>query len=1089
MGERLFKEGTGAIQSSIYEQEFEQFLELLPGAAFLREYRTGRILFVNRYGAALLGYEPAEIEKMGADFTQNTMHPDDLARGAVHEEQLQTLADGQNLEFEYRLRQSDGQWRWFLSRESVVRRDRSGNPELIIGLAQDITGRKNAEETRAWLAAVVESSGDAIYSYDLQGRILNWNKSAEKLFGYAETEIVGRHVTTLVPPELFGDPERIIGAIKKGEYLVSFETTRKRKDGTTFDALLTASPIFGIDGRPAAVSAILRDITARRAEEDKLRQSEATLRSYYESAPVFMGITEIIGGADILHVYDNPAACRFFGVEKGQTAGHLSSELGAPPKTRSEWIKYYRESEMRQAPVSFEYRFQGDSGEKSLAVTVSPIDRGSSRRTRFCYIAQDISVWVYTEQALIKSVRQQDALFTLADGLHRARSLDEIFSASLDAIVTALECDRASILLYDENKIMRFVAWRGLPEHYRRQAEGHSPWPPEERDPQPVCIADIKDAEVEENLKKVIIDEGIAALAFIPLVLNGSLIGKFMAYSDRPRVFQENDLELGLTVSRQLVFGIERQRTESARRESEERLRLATESAQIYTWQYDLATGNAVFSQNVEHVLGFALPTNISQLPDAVHPDDRTQLFADFSASLSGEKPLKIEYRYVNPNNGRTVWVQSQGSLLLNERQKPIHLIGITQNITERKIAEEERDRLLRNEQNARIEAERANRLKDEFLATVSHELRTPLNAILGWSRMAQSSQPADETVKRALEIIIRSAKTQNQIIEDILDVSRIITGKIRLNMRRVDLSRIIEAALDTVRPALEAKNIRLTTGYDLVAGSVVADPDRLQQIVWNLVSNAAKFTPENGQIEVTTGKVENYAEITVRDSGMGISPEFLPYVFDRFRQAEGGTNRKYGGLGLGLAVVRHLVELHGGNVSVHSEGVGKGAIFVVRLPLVPVQSEVIELISPSKRFVSFEDFDLPHMILLGLSVMIVDDEADSRELVRVVLSQYGAQVMLAASAREALEQLRKTVPDILISDIGMPEMDGYELIREVRSHPPTAGVKALALTAYAREEDQQAALSSGFDAYLSKPVEVSELIKTLADLLKKKAS
>lgn len=385
-------------------------------------------------------------------------------------------------------------------------------------------------------------------------------------------------------------------------------------------------------------------------------------------------------------------------------------------------------------------------------------------------------------------------------------------------------------------------------------------------------------------------------------------------------------------------------------------------------------------------------------------------------------------------------------------------------------------------------EAAEASRLKDEFLATVSHELRTPLNAIIGWSGLLLSQSLDEKAARRAIEIINRNARSQGQIIEDILDVSRIITGKLRLDMRLIDPAHVIESAVESSRPTAETKNIRLQTFLDPQAGPVSGDPDRLQQVVWNLISNALKFTPKGGRVQVRLERVNSHIEISVSDTGQGISADFLPFVFERFRQSDSSTARKHGGLGLGLAIVRQLVEMHGGIVSATSPGENQGATFTVTLPLAIVHSQSFtekrERVHPRANDQAI-GFDCPPQ-LEGLRVLIIDDEADARELLTVVLDQCEAETLAFSSAEEALAAIEDFDPHIIVSDIGMPEVDGYEFITRLREWEKSKNrrrIPAIALTAYARVEDRLRALSSGFQMHVPKPVEPAELAAVIASL------
>jgi signal transduction histidine kinase len=401
----------------------------------------------------------------------------------------------------------------------------------------------------------------------------------------------------------------------------------------------------------------------------------------------------------------------------------------------------------------------------------------------------------------------------------------------------------------------------------------------------------------------------------------------------------------------------------------------------------------------------------------------------------------------------------------------------------------QEREELLASEQEARKEAELASRAKDEFLGMLSHELRTPLNAILGWTRMLSSGQLDKETSARAIETIERSARSQSRLIDDMLDVSRIISGNLRLDVQPVDLSTVVNAAVDTSRPAADAKDIRIQMVMDFGSGPVLGDPVRLQQVVWNLLSNAIKFTPKHGRVQIQLARINSHVELTVSDTGPGIDEAFLPFVFDRFRQADSSASRKYGGLGLGLSIVRHLVELHGGTIEAQNRADGPGAVFSVGLPVMAVrragQLELPDLEHAEPVASSLVPFNNPPD-LRGVRVLAVDDEADARHLLKAVLEQCGAEVRTSGSASEAISTLEEYRPDVLVSDIGMPEEDGYSLIRKVRALNPESGGRtpSVALTAYARVEDRLQALSAGYNMHVPKPVEPTELAVVIASLV-----
>jgi signal transduction histidine kinase/CheY-like chemotaxis protein len=402
------------------------------------------------------------------------------------------------------------------------------------------------------------------------------------------------------------------------------------------------------------------------------------------------------------------------------------------------------------------------------------------------------------------------------------------------------------------------------------------------------------------------------------------------------------------------------------------------------------------------------------------------------------------------------------------------------------KRAAAERARLLEAEQKARLEVERISVMKDEFLATLSHELRTPLNAVLGWADLLSNRNAEDAELRRGLDTIARNARAQSQLIDDLLDMNRIVSGKIRLDVQLVDLANIVEAALESVGPTISAKGLRLRKTVDPHAGPVFGDPNRLQQVVWNLLSNAVKFTPRGGKLDVILQRVNSHVEISIADSGIGIAPEFLPHLFERFSQAETSTTRKFGGLGLGLAIVKQLLELHGGSIRAESPGDGQGARFVVSLPLRAVKGfDQTQEHPTTRKPSSLPPGSIDPELLKGISVLVVDDEPDARDLLQAVLQAASAEVWVASGADEALTLVKQRRFSAIVSDIGMPDRDGYAFIKDVRALSAAEGAKtpAVALTAFARSEDRTRAMLSGFQVHLSKPIEPRELVATLKSL------
>lgn len=538
---------------------------------------------------------------------------------------------------------------------------------------------------------------------------------------------------------------------------------------------------------------------------------------------------------------------------------------------------------------------------------------------------------------------------------------------------------------------------------------------------------------------------------------------------------------------------LQQQSTAIELRSSEERLLLAVQTGKLGVWELDLLSDELVCSAECKASYGRSAEDEFSyaDLRNSIHAGDVARVQREIKKSINDLVDYDIEYRAMWPD-GSTHWLLVRGRPAKGDDGRAARMVGVTLDITERKMAEEQRAALLEAERAARNEAERAGQMKDEFLATLSHELRTPLNAILGWSQVLSLRAPTGEELTEGLRTIERNARAQTQIIEDLLDMSRIISGKVRLHMQRVSLAPIVQASIDTVKPAMDAKGVTVEVVLDQVTGVVSGDHNRLQQVFWNLLTNAVKFTPRNGTVRITLKRVNSHFEVVVSDSGEGIGAEFLPRVFDRFRQADASTTRRHGGLGLGLAIVKQIVDLHGGRVSAMSEGIGKGATFSVALPMV-VEDQPIH-VSAERPIQRQRIAPIVHEGLQqidGVRVVVVDDEPDSRELVRRLLEEAHAVVSAAGSAREALGLIRATRPDVLVSDIGMPEEDGYSLIKRVRALSAEEGgtVPAVAVTAYARAEDRVNAIRAGFQHHLAKPIEPAELIAIVASLAQRSAS
>jgi PAS domain S-box-containing protein len=531
--------------------------------------------------------------------------------------------------------------------------------------------------------------------------------------------------------------------------------------------------------------------------------------------------------------------------------------------------------------------------------------------------------------------------------------------------------------------------------------------------------------------------------------------------------------------------GEERGREEDWKRDGENLFRLMVESVSDYSI-FAIDPGGRILSWNkgAEEVFGYREEEIVGEsFAILFTPEDRSLGAPERELENVRSNGRTGENRWHLRKDGSRLWVSGLVNPLKDETGNLIGYVkvarGAMEEVAGRKRAEEEREDLER-ERMARSESEDASRLKDEFIALVSHELRSPLNAILGWTRILRQGRPDEELYQRATEIIERSARMQSQLIDDLMDTARIVRGKLKLEVQPVNLAPLIEKTMDVVRPAADAKSIALEAILDREADQITGDPDRLQQVVWNLLSNAVKFTTEGGRVEVKLGRVDPYIQISVRDTGCGISPEFMPYLFERYRQADASAARRKGGLGLGLSLVRQLVEMHGGGVTAESDGEGKGATFIIKLPVRAIYTAEIER-KPlaDARIRSLE----------GVWAVIVDDEANARELITSVLESHGARVTAFASAGEASDLLTsERRPDVLVCDLAMPGEDGFSLIHKLRewekSHDGV--LPAIALSAFGRVEDRTRALYAGFQMHIAKPVEPVELVVAVRSLIER---
>ena len=658
------------------------------------------------------------------------------------------------------------------------------------------------------------------------------------------------------------------------------------------------------------------------------------------------------------------------------------------------------------------------------------------------------------------------ACLSLTRAISGAVSADDIYTAALDALEQSLGIERAAVLLFDPDGVMRVKARRGRSSSCHRDVEGHSPWTSDTPHPQTIVIDDVANDGSLQAYREIFASEAVATLVFVPLVNDGSVIGQFMLLYETSHHFSDEERQVADVVAAHVTFALARTHAEEHARLNEERLRFALDAAAMGTWELDLRTRIVTWSDSLQRIHGYApgaFDRRFDSYEHIIHPDDRDRVLTAVQWAIDGGKPYDIEYRVIG-GDGRTRWVESKGRVEYEQGQ-PARMTGICMTVTRRKEAEFAR----------LADAREANELKDQFLATLSHELRTPLNAIIGWIHMLERDIESPERVHHAIDVIRRNAKLQAQLIEDILDVSRIISGKLTIERQALDLATLVETTLSGVLPAAALKQIQIAREIPEELPAIDGDPRRLQQVLGNVIANAIKFTPELGTVTVRCEVNGNRLVIDVEDSGSGIAPELLPYIFDRFRQGDSRSTRRHGGLGLGLAIARHLVELHGGDIQASSEGPGRGTTFRIRLP-------VAANVTPVDRGqTAGADTTID---LCGYTALVVDDLEDSRELLVRLLHQWGAAVLQCPSAHAALAALSSTRFDLLVADIAMPDLDGYDLIEEVRRLGDDRGsVPSIAVTAYARREDRDRAMSAGYNGYCSKPLDAAELARTIAEI------
>lgn len=892
-------------------------------------------------------------------------------------------------------------------------------------------------EQDLFLKCLLEANVDGIIAFDRDCRYTTWNRAMERISGVKREEVLGKTAFEIFPCLKENGEDKFYSEALAGRNVVAenrpYYIEQSGKTGY-FDGYY--SPRHDENGDVIGGVAIIRDVTDRKLAEASAVDENKRLAFHVENTP--LAVIEWDHEFKVLRW--SPAAQRLFGWKAEEVfAKHFSDWEFVVPED----IDAVNQVGQRQNQGQEQHGISRNRNYTKLGTILhcewynSALYNETGKLVSVLSLVLDVTVATRIEEALRKSEAQYRLLFESNPqpmwvyDLHTLR-----FLAVNDAAIRHYGYSRAEFLdmtLKDIRPEADVAVLSDYIESGRTDLDHAGEWRHRKKD---------------------------------GTVINVEITANRLSFAGRRAEFV---LAQDIT---------ERKQAETALRISEDRYRDLVDNSHELICTHDL--DGKVLSVNpwAARVLGYPSEVLIGlNIRDSLLPEYRAQ-FDEYLAVVQAEGSARGVMKVRTATGEIRLW-EYYNTLRTEGVETPI-VRGMAHDVTERREA-------LKREKEARLEAEAANRVKDEFLSTLSHELRTPLTAIMGWSDLLLHDEVAPRKRRQAIETIARNANSQCQLINDLLEVSRIITGKLRLDFADCHLEAVIQAAVDSVRPTAEAKGVRLQVLLEPDIGPIFGDRERLQQIVWNLLSNGVKFTRKGGLVQVKLQRINSHVEIVVIDTGVGIKPDFLPYVFERFRQADGSTTRTYGGLGLGLAIVRHLVELHGGTAWAESNGEDQGSTFIVRFPSkFSAEHAVAPVLAPqAAAFVESRD---RKRMLRGLRVLVVDDEFDARTLLTTILEKSGAQVRAVSSTREALDSMPAWKPDVLIADIGMPVEDGYSLIRKVRALPREQGgqTPALALTAYARTEDRIRALSEGYQVHLAKPVDRVELATVIGSLCQK---
>ncbi|HEY9650466.1 MAG TPA: PAS domain S-box protein, partial [Coleofasciculaceae cyanobacterium] len=1006
----------------------------------------------------LVGVYPEEAPP-SATWWHERIHPDDLARLQPQVAEL-FASSGDRYEREYRVRHENGRWVDVWERGCLIRDDQ-GQVIRVVGSTVDISERQAALRERKQAEAALRQSEERFrVSQELSldaftilntvrdetGVILDFewtyvNPKAAEILQHSADELVGQRLLAVLPgnqtnTELF---ERYVQVVETGEphdIELSYNA-----DGITGWFRNMAVKLDN------GVAIFFSDITERKRAEAALRESERRFRRLVESNMFGVVFGDFTGS---IH-YANDYWLKMVGYTREEIeAGQVRWTDITPPEFLPLDEQAVAELGHSGVATPFEKEYIRKDG------TRVPILIGSALLQEPYNQQQEIISF------FLDLTERKQAEVAWRDG---KQTLDAIMDYIPEGITIA---DAPEVTIRQVSRHGQQLTGRpkdvivGIPatEHVAkwglRRPDGSQPSPEE----LPLSRAVLQG--------EVVTDE-----EWVLQRPDGSQLN--ILCNAGPIQNQDGNPMGGIIAWRDIT---ERKQSEEALRQALQKLNFHVENTPMAVIEWDREFQVTRWGGAAEEIFGWQAEEVIGKpLADLrmVVEEDIEKVTQVSRRLMSGEEPYVFSSNCNYTKHGDIVHCEWYNSSLRDQSSRMVSVLSLVLDVTDKKQAEVERNQLLLQEQAAREAAESANRIKDEFLAVLSHELRSPLNPILGWSKLLRSRQLDEHRAEHALETIERNAQMQAQLINDLLDVSRILRGKLSLNANSVDLVSTIQAAMETVRLAADAKSIQIHTRFEPEVGRVWGDSGRLQQVIWNLLSNAVKFTPQGGRVDIQLTRLDAHARITISDTGKGIHPDFLPYVFDHFRQEDAATTRRFGGLGLGLAIVRHLVELHGGTVQVNSLGEGHGATFTVELPLMPHQSTTKPETKPSRQSLD----------LKGIQILVVDDDDSTREFLTFLLELHGAKVLAMASADKAMTTLAQFKPDVLLSDIGMPDVDGYTLMRQVRALPPEQGgeIRAIALTAYAGEIDYQQAMAAGFQKHIPKPVEPDKLVEAIASL------